>query len=179
MSEIKVAGRYAKSLIDLASENNALEEAKNDMVLFEKVVDETPELEAILKNPIVPLDKKTGILKGIFADKVGKLTITFFTTVVNKGRSEILFATAKQFIQQYNSIKGIVTADVTTATPLCATAKEEIVAIVKRELGANQVIINEKLNEKLIGGFILKVGDKQFDASISSNLSKLRKEFAH
>ncbi|SER75899.1 ATP synthase F1 subunit delta [Pedobacter rhizosphaerae] len=179
MSEIKVAGRYAKSLIDLANENNALEEAKNDMVLFEKVVDETPELEAILKNPIVPLDKKTGILKGIFADKVSKLTITFFTIVVNKGRSEILFATAKQFIQQYNIIKGIVTADVTSATPLSATAKEEIVAIVKRELGANQVIINEKLNENLIGGFILKVGDKQFDASISSNLNKLKKEFAH
>jgi F-type H+-transporting ATPase subunit delta len=179
MSEIKVAGRYAKSLIDLANENNALEEAKNDMVLFEKVVDETPELEAILKNPIVPLDKKTGILKGIFADKVSKLTITFFTIVVNKGRSEILFATAKQFIQQYNIIKGIVTADVTSATPLSATAKEEIVTIVKRELGANQVIINEKLNENLIGGFILKVGDKQFDASISSNLNKLKKEFAH
>ena len=62
MSEIKVAGRYAKSLIDLSVENNALAESYNDMVLFEKVVDDTPELEAIIKNPIVPLDKKIGIL---------------------------------------------------------------------------------------------------------------------
>ncbi|MEH3113996.1 ATP synthase F1 subunit delta [Pedobacter terrae] len=178
MSEIKVASRYAKSLIDLAIENNALQDAYNDMVLFEKVVDETPELEAILNNPIVPLDKKTGILNGIFADKVGKLTITFFKTVVNKGRSAILFATAKQFVQQYNQIKGIVTADVISATALGAEAKEQIVAIVKKELGANQVIVNEKVNEKLIGGFILKVGDKQFDASIASGLSKLKKEFA-
>jgi len=178
MSEIKVAGRYAKSLIDLAVENNALQESYNDMVLFEKVVDETPELEAILKNPIVPLDKKTGILTGIFADKVSKLTIAFFKIVVNKGRSAILFATAKQFVQQYNLIKGIVTADVTTATALSAAAKEQIVAIVKRELNANEVIVNEKINGKLIGGFILKVGDKQFDASIASGLSKLKKEFA-
>ncbi len=178
MSEIKVAGRYAKSLLDLAIENNALQDAYNDMVLFEKVVDETPELEAILNNPIVPLDKKTGILNGIFADKVGKLTITFFKTVVNKGRSAILFATAKQFVQQYNQIKGIVTADVVSATVLSDQAKEQIVAIVKKELGANQVIVNEKVNEKLIGGFILKVGDKQFDASIASGLSKLKKEFA-
>lgn len=178
MSEIKVASRYAKSLIDLAVENNGLEASYNDMVLFEKVVDETPELEAILKNPIVPLDKKTGILKGIFADKVGKLTLTFFTIVVNKGRSAILFATAKQFIQQYNIIKGIVTADVTTATTLSAAAKDQIIAIVKKELGANEVIVKEKINEKLIGGFILKVGDKQFDASIASGLSKLKKEFA-
>ncbi|MBO9672701.1 MAG: ATP synthase F1 subunit delta [Sphingobacteriaceae bacterium] len=178
MSEIKVASRYAKSLIDLAIENNALEESYNDMVLFEKVVDESPELEAILKNPIVPLDKKTGILNGIFADKAGKLTLTFFKTVVNKGRSSILFATAKQFVQQYNQIKGIVAADVTTASALSAAAKEEIVAIVKKELGANQVIVNEKVNEKLIGGFILKVGDKQFDASIANGLNKLKKEFA-
>ncbi|GGH16008.1 ATP synthase F1 subunit delta [Pedobacter zeae] len=178
MSEIKVASRYAKSLIDLAIENNALEESYNDMVLFEKVVDESPELEAILKNPIVPLDKKTGILNGIFADKAGKLTLTFFKTVVNKRRSAILFATAKQFVQQYNLIKGIVTADVTTASALSPAAKEEIVAIVKKELGAKQVIVNEKVNGKLIGGFILKVGDKQFDASIASGLSKLKKEFA-
>ncbi|MCX2475171.1 ATP synthase F1 subunit delta [Pedobacter sp. MC2016-05] len=178
MSEIKVAGRYAKSLIDLAVENNGLAESYNDMVLFEKVVDETPELEAILKNPIVPLDKKIGILNGIFADKLGKLTLAFFKIVVNKGRSAILFATAKQFIQQYNKIKGIVTADVTTATTLSPTAKQEIIAIVKRELGANEVIVKEKIDEKLIGGFILKVGDKQFDASIASGLSKLKKEFA-
>ena len=148
------------------------------MVLFEKVVDETPELEAILSNPIVPLDKKLGILNGIFGDKVSKLTLTFFKVVVNKGRSAILFATSKQFVQQYNLIKGIVTADVTTATALSTSAKEEIISIVKRELGANQVIVNEKINEKLIGGFILKVGDKQFDASIASGLSKLKKEFA-
>lgn len=178
MSEIKVASRYAKSLIDLSVENNALAESYNDMVFFEKVVDETPELEAILKNPIVPLDKKIGILSGIFADKVGTLTITFFKIVVGKGRSAILFATAKQFIQQYNDIKGIVTAYVTSATTLGDVAKAEIVAIVKRELGANEVIIKEKINENLIGGFILKVGDKQFDASIASGLSKLKKEFA-
>ena len=179
MSEIKVAGRYAKSLIDLAVENNALAESYNDMVLFEQVVDKTPELEAILKNPIVPLDKKTGILNGIFANKVGSLTLTFFKIVVNKGRSALLFSTAQQFIQQYNQIKGIVTADVTTAVALSPAAKAEVVSIVKRELGANEVIVKEKVNEKLIGGFILKVGDKQFDASIASGLSKLKKEFTH
>ncbi|WP_316808511.1 ATP synthase F1 subunit delta [Pedobacter agri] len=178
MSEIKVAGRYAKSLIDLAVENNGLAESYNDMVLFEKVVDETPELEAILKNPIVPLDKKVGILNGIFADKVGKLSLTFFKIVVNKGRSAILFATAKQFIKQYNEIKGIVTADVTSATTLSAEAKAQIIETVKKELGAKEVIVNEKIDEKLIGGFILKVGDKQFDASIASGLNKLKKEFA-
>ena len=77
-----------------------------------------------------------------------------------------------------SSMAFIEAADVTSATALSAAAKEEVVAIVKKELGANEVIVNEKVDQRLIGGFILKVGDKQFDASIASGLSKLKKEFA-
>lgn len=174
----KAASRYAKSLIDLSTELNALEEIKNDMVLFEQVVNDNSELEAILKNPIVPLDKKSGILNDVFGSKVHQVTNSFLKLVVNKGRSSILFDTAKQFINQYQFIKGIVTAEVTSAIALTAASKAEIVGVVKKEMGANEVIVKEKVDEKLIGGFILKVGDKQFDASIASGLSKLKKEFA-
>jgi F-type H+-transporting ATPase subunit delta len=174
----KAAARYAKSLIDLSTEQNALEEIMKDMVLFEEVVDHNSELEAILKNPIVPLDKKAGILNDVFSSKVHKITQSFLKLVVNKGRSGILFDTAKQFINQYQFIKGIVTAEVTSAIPLTDSSKAEVVSLVKQELGAKEVIVKEKVDEKLIGGFILKVGDKQFDASISGGLSKLKKEFA-
>ena len=174
----KAGARYAKSLIDLSKEQNALEEIKNDMVFFEEVVDANSELEAILKNPIVPLDKKAGILNDIFGNKVHQITNSFLKLVVNKGRSAILFDTAKQFIGQYNTIKGIVTAEVTSAIAITDANRTEITALVKKELAANEVIIKEKVDEKLIGGFILKVGDKQFDASIAGGLNKLKKEFA-
>ncbi len=174
----KAAARYAKSLIDLSTEQNALQDMMNDMVLFEKVVDDNSELEAILRNPIVPLDKKAGILNDVFGNKVHEITKSFLKLVVNKGRAGILFETSKQFISQYQFIKGIVTAEVTSAIALTEDAKSEIIALVKREVGANEVLIKEKVNEKLIGGFVLKVGDKQFDASISGGLRKLKKEFA-
>lgn len=174
----KAGARYAKSLIDLSTEQNALEEIKNDMVLFEKIVDDNSELEAILKNPIVPLDKKLGILKNVFGSKVHQITNSFLQLVVNKGRSAILFDTAKQFVAQYNAIKGIVTAEVISAIALTDTSIAEVISLVKREMGAKEVIVKEKVDEKLIGGFILKVGDKQFDASIASGLNKLKKEFA-
>jgi F-type H+-transporting ATPase subunit delta len=174
----KAASRYAKSLIDLSTEQNALQEMMDDMVLFEQVVDHNSELEAILKNPIVPLDKKAGILNDVFGGKVHQITKSYFKLVVNKGRAGLLFEIAKQFIAQYQFIKGIVKAEVTSATALTPANKEEIVSLVKKELGAKEVIVKEKINENLIGGFILKVGDKQFDASISGGLSKLKKEFA-
>lgn len=174
----KAGARYAKSLIDLSKEQNALEEIKNDMVLFEKIVDDNSELEAILKNPIVPLDKKAGILNDVFGAKVHQITNSFLKLVVNKGRSAILFDTAKQFVAQYNEINGIVTAEVTSAIALTDASRAEVIALVKKEMNAKEVVVKEKVDEKLIGGFILKVGDKQFDASIANGLNKLKKEFA-
>jgi F-type H+-transporting ATPase subunit delta len=179
MSENKAASRYAKSLIDLSTENNALESLRGDMILVEEVINGSSELEAILKNPIVPLDKKSAILEQIFGGKVHEITKAFLKLLVSKGRAAILFATAKAFNLQYNFIKGIITAEVSSATELTADSKTEIEALVKKETGANEVIIKERVDEKLIGGFVLKVGDKQFDASISSSLNKLKKEFSH
>jgi len=175
---IKAAGRYAKSLIDLATEHQALEAVKEDMVQFEQVVDDNSQLEAILKNPIVPLDKKQGILNGLFGGKVHPITENFFKLIVSKGRSAILFETAKQFIVQYQALKGIVNAEVTSAIALTDENRKAIIGLVKNSLHANEVVVKEKVDEKLIGGFILKVGDKQFNASIANGLDKLKKEFA-
>ncbi|QNK62480.1 ATP synthase F1 subunit delta [Pedobacter sp. PAMC26386] len=178
MSENKAASRYAKSLIDLSTEQNALEEMRNDMVLIEQVIDQNSELEAILQNPVIPLDKKYSILDGIFGKSVHAITRSYLKLLVSKGRAAILFDTTRAFVRQYNAIKGIVTAEVISAIALTDANKAEIISVVKKEIGANQVIITEKISDKLIGGFILKVGDKQFDASIAGSLNKLKKELA-
>jgi len=178
MSENKAASRYAKSLIDLSTEQNALEEMRSDMVLIEQVIDQNSELEAILQNPVIPLDKKYSILDGVFGKSVHAITRSYLKLLVSKGRAAILFDTTKAFVRQYNMIKGIVTAEVLSAIALTDANKAEIINVVKREIGANQVIIKEKISDKLIGGFILKVGDKQFDASIAGSLNKLKKELA-
>lgn len=178
MSENKAAARYAKSIIDLSQENNALEDMKADMVFVEKVIHQNSELAAILQNPIVPIAKKAAILESLFQDKVHAITISFLKLMVNKGRSGIIYDSSKQFIAQYNVLKGIITAEVSSATVLTDENRAEIVAIVKREVGANEVILKEKVNADLIGGFVLKVGDRQFDASIAHSLNKLKNEFA-
>ncbi len=178
MSQNKASARYAKSLIDLSIEQKAFEEIRNDMVLIEQTIDKNSLLEAILQNPVIPLGKKSGILDQIFGDKIHAVTRSFLKLVVNKGRSAILFDTTKAFVTQYNLIKGIVTAEVSSASALTDENRAEIIAVVAKETGANQVLIKEKVNEDLIGGFILKVGDKQFDASIAGSLNKLKKELS-
>jgi len=177
MSEIKVASRYAKSLLDLALEQNALEEIKTDMQFFVQTLKANTELQAVLKNPIIPLGKKNAITTAIFAAKVHKTTQAFLKIVIDKGRADIIYGTAKEFLNQYNSYKKIFKAKVTSATALTQDSIDKITAVVKAAV-KGEVVLSTYVDASLIGGFILTVGDKQVDTSIASSLAKLKKEFA-
>jgi F-type H+-transporting ATPase subunit delta len=177
MSELQVASRYAKSLIDLAEEQNVLEVVRTDMESFLETLRANPTLKAVLKNPIIGPDKKSGILTGIFGQRLHPMIMTFFAIVVRKGRSEVLFETAKEFINAYNLRKNIVKATVTSAAPLNEQNRKEIEAVIKQAT-KGEILLTANVDPSLIGGFVLKVGDRQFDTSISNQLNKLKKEFA-
>jgi len=177
MSEITVAYRYAKSLIDLAEEQNALEAIKQDMTFFVDTLRANSQLKAVLRNPIISHDKKLKILQAIFSGKVNPATDGFFKIMVDKSRGEILYPTAKEFINQYNIKKNIVKATVVSAAPLSEANKQHIISEVKN-LTSGEVILQTKVDASLIGGFILSVGDRQIDTSVSTSLQKLKKDFA-
>jgi F-type H+-transporting ATPase subunit delta len=176
MSEIQVASRYAKALIDLAAEQNIVEPVKKDIVLFIDTCKANAELQAILKNPIISLDKKANILDAIFGDKLNKLILEFFKIVIRKGRADVLLASSKEFISQYNVLKNVVKASVTSSSVLSKDNISQIEALVK-DATKGEVILTTHVDPTLIGGFILKVGDRQFDTSFSGKLKKLKKEF--
>lgn len=177
MSELTVATRYAKSLIDLTVEQKSLEETRKDMVFFSQTLKANYQLQAVLANPIVAHGKKIKILEAIFGDKVSKLTDSFFKIMINKSRSEILYATSKEFINQYNVIKHIIRAYVTSATPLSEENKKKVVSELEAATKGT-IELHTKIDPKLIGGFVLTVGDMQVDTSISASLNKLKQDFA-
>lgn len=176
MSEIQVASRYANSLLDLAKERNSLEAIKSDLDSFLAVLRGTPELRAVLKNPIISPDKKFSIIKEVFGPSVQEIVISFFKIVISKGRAEVLYETAKQFVNGYNQINGIIKASVVSAVQLTEENKTEVRRVVEQAT-QKKVMLETRVEPDLIGGFVLTVGDKQFDASLSSSLSKLKKEF--
>jgi F-type H+-transporting ATPase subunit delta len=177
MSEITVASRYAKSLIDLAQEQSALEATKQDMTFFVDTLKANSELQAVLRNPIISHDKKNKVLQAIFGGKVSSSTSAFFKIMVDKSRAEILYPTGKEFVNQYNLKNNIVTAKVVSAVALSEANKQQIISEVK-SLTNGQVILQEQVDASLIGGFVLTVGDRQIDTSVSTSLQKLKKEFA-
>jgi F-type H+-transporting ATPase subunit delta len=177
MSEITVAIRYAKSLIDLAVEQKALEAVNKDMDFFISTIKANSELKAVLENPIIYHDKKIHILEAIFDGKVSPVTIAFFKLMVNKNRAEVLYPAALEFINQYDVINNIIKATVVSATELSEANKKTIIADVEAST-KGKVKLTTKVDPALIGGFILTVGDMQVDTSISSSLTKLKKEFS-
>lgn len=178
MSELRVASRYAKSLLDLAEERGTLEQVKQDMDLFTKTLDENRELRLLLRNPIVKHDKKLAILNAVFGGKVSELTSKFFAIITQKNRENALEFIGTEFQSQYNQLRGVQVAEVTTATPLTAELRAQVSQLVRQQTGQAQVTLNEKVDASLIGGFVLRVGDRLIDDSVSYRLRKLRNEFS-
>lgn len=178
MSERRVASRYAKSLIELAEEKGVLEEVNRDMQFFDSVTKSNRDFELAIRNPIVSNDKKLGILKAIFANKVSDLTFRFFEIISRKNREVILPLIAEEFHAQYNVYKGIVLVKVVTTFPLDEKLRARFKEVVKERFG-KEVELEESVDESLIGGYILTVGDKQIDESLNSKLKGLKLEFSH
>ncbi|PKV67409.1 ATP synthase F1 subunit delta [Pontibacter ramchanderi] len=176
MSEIRVASRYAKSLIELAQEKGVLEQVKEDMDMFANVMGQNRDLKLLMRNPIVKSDKKLAVINALFKGKVNDLTLAFFSIVARKGRESVLEFIASEFAKQYNVYKGITTASVTTAVPLTEELRNELGQRLVAQTG-QRVELEEKIDPSLIGGFVLRVGDQQIDSSVKYNLSKLRNKF--
>jgi F-type H+-transporting ATPase subunit delta len=164
MSVFRVASRYAKSLLDLANEQGNLDAVKSDMEQVAAIIKSSTELQAVLNNPIIKTDKKQNILASLFSGKVRPEISSFFDIMVRKGRSGLVYATSLEFIREYNELKGIVKAEVTSATPLSSANLDALKDTIAQQINA-QVILTNKVDSSLIGGFVVKVGDRQIDAT--------------
>jgi F-type H+-transporting ATPase subunit delta len=176
MSETRVASRYAKSLLELAVEKGILEEIHNDMRLFTSILEKNHAFALMLKNPIINQDKKRTILHKIFEGKAHSTTLAFFDIILRKGRENFLPAIAAAFEGMYNQHKGIEKAVITTPFPLTDALRKEFEKKVAKITG-KKVILAEKVDPSLIGGYILKIGDQQLDDSVNTKLKALSYEF--
>ena len=178
MSVSRITGRYAKSLLDLAQDNNNLEQIREDMAGFAKAT-KNRELSLLLKSPIIHGSKKRSILSELFEGKFQKLTMAFINIVLTKGREEFLPEIADAFEEQYRELKGITTVKLTTASPLSEQALNNIKSKLESSSEtSNTVEIETAVNPDLIGGFVFEFGDRLYDASVVHRLAEIKKEFA-
>lgn len=175
--QARVAKRYAKALFDLATEKNSLDSVYNDINLVNDCISSSRDLSLLLKTPIVTSDRKEKVMDSLFGGKVNELTHAYIKLIVGKGRESAIPEIANQFIQKYKDQKGITTANVTSAVPLHHETKSAIIKLIE-DATKKQVELIDKVDADMIGGYIIKVGDRQFDTSINRKLQELKREFS-
>lgn len=172
MKGTKAASRYAKGLLELAIENNKVEQIAADMKYLGEVSEESKEFVLMLNSPIVKSDKKVAVMNEIFG-QFEDITMRFVQLVAKNGREGLLPAIASSFDQQVKDYKGIVPVTIISAVPLAADTKKAILDRISVSVKGT-LEVTEKIDNDLIGGFVVRMGDTQIDASIARQFSNLK-----
>ena len=175
MAGSRAAIRYAKAVLSLASDNKVADKVNADMQQIASAIATNRDLNAMLKSPVVRSSDKLSVLKAVFGDANNATTNLINTLITNK-RIALLGDVANKYNHLYDAIRDTQVAKVTTATPLTKDLEKKVLAKVKELTGKSTEIMNT-VDESILGGFVLRVGDLQYDASIANKLNKLKREF--
>ena len=165
MRETRIAIRYAKALFELSLEQKSLEQTSQDMLLVREVCLQNKDFRLVLSSPIIKSDKKQSIMKSLFEGKLGKLSLAYLNIIAKKRRENFIEPIAEQFSELYKEYKGVISVVLTTAVAADDSIKNKVKELV-RGFTKKEVDLIEEIKGEIIGGFILKFGQYQFDDSI-------------
>lgn len=173
----RLAGRYAKSIIDLAVERDQLEVVYNDMQYLQAVCKASREFVILLKSPVVSIDRKNSAITAVTTGRISELTAAFNRLLINKNREFYLPEIVNAFIDQYNAIKGIHRVRLTTAAPVSDEVKKAIVSKITKETSLEHIELESVVKEEIIGGFILEFNNNLVNVSVQRDLRDLKTQF--
>jgi F-type H+-transporting ATPase subunit delta len=175
MDESAITVRYAKAIFSLAKEKNQLLSLKEDMDLILNACSQSEDFILLLKSPVVKTSQKVHIIQLIFQKKISALSLQFLELVTQNNREVFIPAMCRNVLSLIRKEKNIKTAVITTAQAMDQKLLEKAAKILEKEMGT-KVELSAKVNPLLIGGMILRIDDKQYDASIFTHLNKLKQE---
>ena len=173
----RAAIRYAKAILETAVSTGKANQVNDDMKSIINAVNSSADLKDFLASPIITSEVKMNVLSEIFGS-VQADTKSLFRLLQENKRFEILEAIATQFNAQFDEMNGVEVAKVTTAFPITADLEAKILAKAKA-ISTKKITIQNTVDPSIIGGFILRIGDKQYNASVSNRLQELKREFSN
>ncbi len=175
MQNPRLATRYAKSVLDLAIEKNSVEAVLADMQVIHKICLQSRDFEVMLHSPVINGDKKLSVINEVLKRfNINEITQAFVNLLVTKGRELNLHPIAIAFIEQYNVLKNIRTVKLTTAVPMNDAIRKNLESKIAGFMPNDTVDLKTAVDDNLIGGFVLEVEDKLFDASVRKHLNDVK-----
>jgi F-type H+-transporting ATPase subunit delta len=177
MHNPRLAGRYAKSLLDLATEMNQVDAVCADMKMLQGMGKTNPDFTAVLRSPIIKPSVKEKIIDSVVTNRVNNITGSFIRLLVRKGRESNMLEIADAFVEQFNKLRNIYRVKLTTAIPISDDMKNEILNKIKSSTHMQQLELETVVREELIGGFLLEMEGTLIDASIQRDLKDIKRQF--
>jgi len=177
MQNPRLAGRYAKSLMDIAIEQGKLDTMYQDMLSLEQMLENSSELVTMLKSPVVNGDLKFKVMKALLESGVDTVTMSFIKLIITKGREFFLPEIVTSFIHSYKHYNKINEVLLTTAEPLDEGMKTALLTKIQQQFQGMTIDLTTKVDKDLIGGFLLEANNTLFDASILRDLNDIKKQF--
>ena len=173
MAQSAITVRYAKAFFSLAKEKNLQDTLKSDIELIFSVCEKSSDFTLLLENPIVKTRRKVELFTLIFSDKIHSHTHNFLKIIAENKRENHIPDICRNFLSLVRKDQNIKTAVITTASELEADTVKKIEKLLEKELNA-KIELSTKINPNIIGGMILRLEDKQCDASIAAQLKKIK-----
>ena len=175
MTGTRAAIRYAKAILSVATDNQTSEKTQLEMDQIAHAIVSNPALNEALKSPVVKLSEKVAVLDKVFSSFSAEVKSLFQTLAQNK-RIDLLGEISLQYKQLYDQLNNKEEANVTTAVPM-TSAMEAKVMVKLKTLSSKEISLKKTVDETILGGFIIRVGDKQYNASVSNQLNELKNKF--
>lgn len=173
----RAAIRYAKAILETAVSAGKTVQVNDDMKSIVDSVSGSQELSEFLSSPIISSEVKMNALSEVFANVQSETKMLFKLLQENK-RFEILEPIASQFNRLFDEMNGVEVAKVTTAFPITPELETKVLAKIA-EISNKKITIENIVDPSIIGGFVLRIGDKQYNASVANRLQELKREFSN
>lgn len=169
----KVANPYAEALLELSQINNIIEQTCKDLSFISQVISESLELKSCLSNPLIDIGLKKKILKKVFANQLNAFVLNFLFVLVDRRRISLLQIIIDKYLSLVYEVEETIVAEVSTANILTELQQDNLIQKIKLMTNGKKIKLIINIDSSLIGGFIIKIGSKVIDTSLSGKLKQI------
>lgn len=170
----EAAERYAAAAFELAQESNALDAIDADLKTFADAIQESADLRQAATSPLIAPEEKAKALVAV-AEKLGlsPLGRNLIGVAAQNGRARDLVDIQRAYRRRLSALRGTRDVEIISATPMAPAQLQNLTDALSKALGT-KVTPTTRVDESLIGGFVVKAGSRQFDASVRTKLDSLK-----
>jgi F-type H+-transporting ATPase subunit delta len=171
----RIAQRYAKSVFDLAQERNQLDAVKADFLDFEKLLAESRDFSRLVESPVVRSETKLNVFRALLKGKVNEVVMNLIETLTERNREALVPNIGWAYIDMVNKHRNITPVTAITSVKLTPEQEKQVIEKAKALTGTN-VELTTQVDAGILGGIILNIQGKQYDASVTGSLARLKKQ---